>query len=442
MEVLVIGAGAAGLAAAETLCSANVKVRILEARNRIGGRIETVRDPDLPIPIELGAEFTHGRPGEIFEIARATSLSIAEVTAKHRHLQNGRLRERYDLLSKIDEIFERMSDPALPDETFAEFATRTAADPEVRAWATAYVEGFNAARADRISTRALVQEMQASDAIDGERSFRIAEGYDRVAQRLYERCTSQGAICQLNSVVSGVRWRRGRVEVAVQSSSGNSHAFFSADQVVVTVPLGVLQAPENARGTIHFDPPLAGLREALAHLQMGAAMRITFRFRNSFVKQRRQLFEPGFIHSGDEGFPTWWTTLAAAAPGSAPIPALTAWAGGPKAERLSGLGDELVAGVAIDSLSRILAVKRDSIAPQVKRWYLHNWCRDPFARGAYSYAGVGGLEARRTLAAPVEETLYFAGEATETEGHPATVHGAIASGRRAARQILGVSLPE
>lgn len=442
MEVLVIGAGVAGLAGAETLCAAGVKVRILEARNRIGGRIETVRDPDLPIPIELGAEFIHGRPGEIFEIAQAAALGIAEVASAHRHLQNGRLSGRYDLFPKIDEVFARMSDPALPDQTFAEFAGSADADPEALAWATGYVEGFNAARADRISTRALIQEMQASDAIDGERSFRVAEGYDHVAQWLFERCTSQGATIHLNSVVSGVRWQRGRVEVSAESATGDSHASFSADRVIITVPLGVLQAPEDARGAIRFDPPLVGLREALAHLEMGAAIRITLRFRNSFVKQQRQLFEPGFIHSGDEDFPTWWTTLAAPLSGSAPIPALTAWVGGPKAERLSGLDDEALAGIAIDSLSRILGVKRDSIAAQVKRWYLHNWCRDPFARGAYSYVGVGGLDARRALAAPVEQTLYFAGEASETEGHGATVHGAIASGWRAARQILDTRQPE
>jgi monoamine oxidase len=442
MEVLVIGAGVAGLAAAETLCAAGVKVRIFEARNRIGGRIETLRDPGLPIPLELGAEFIHGRPGEIFEIAQTASLGIAEVAAEHRHLQNGRLTGRYDLFSKIDEIFARMADPALPDQTFAEFAGRAGCEPEALAWATGYVEGFNAARADRISTRALVQEMQASDAIDGERSFRIVEGYDRVAQRLFEQCTSQGGILSLNSIITSVRWQRGQVVVSAASASGEARTSFSADRLVVTVPLGVLQAPEDARGAIRFDPPLTALRQALDHLEMGAAMRITFRFRPSFVKQQRRLFEPGFIHSGDEGFPTWWTALPAPASGSAPVPALTAWAGGPKAERLAGLDDKAVAGIAVDSLSRILGVKRDSIAAQVKRWYLHNWCQDPFARGAYSYAGLGGLEARQALAVPIEQTLYFAGEASETEGHGATVHGAISSGRRAARQILDAGPPE
>ena len=148
------------------------------------------------------------------------------------------------------------------------------------------------------------------------------------------------------------------------------------------------------------------------------------------------LVEPGFIHSGDEGFPTWWTALPAPASQQAPPLVLTAWAGGPKAEKLSASPDAALAERAIDSLNRILGADRAAVASEIQDWRFHNWRRDPFARGAYTYAGLGGLEARRRLAVPVENTLYFCGEATDTEGHAATVHGALASGRRAARQIL------
>src|SRR5579863_1877208 len=121
MEVLVIGAGVAGLAAAEILSRAGVTVRILEARDRIGGRIATAHDSGLPIPVEFGAEFIHGRPGEIFEIARAAGLGLAEVAAAHRRLQNGRTVRGPELFSRVDEIFARMSDASLPDQTFADF---------------------------------------------------------------------------------------------------------------------------------------------------------------------------------------------------------------------------------------------------------------------------------------------------------------------------------
>ena len=125
-----------------------------------------------------------------------------------------------------------------------------------------------------------------------------------------------------------------------------------------------------------------------------------------------------------------------AASSESPPLILTAWAGGPKAERLATLDESGLSERAVDSLARILSADRSVLERQVQGWLVHNWSLDPFARGAYTYAGIGGLEARRRLAVPVENTLYFAGEATDTEGHAATVHGALASGRRAVRQIL------
>ncbi|MGH9354631.1 MAG: FAD-dependent oxidoreductase, partial [Terriglobia bacterium] len=148
-------------------------------------------------------------------------------------------------------------------------------------------------------------------------------------------------------------------------------------------------------------------------------------------EEQRTLSETGFIFSNDPWFPTWWTMFPAR------TPVATAWGGGPKAEGLSQLSDASVAEIAFSSLARILGVSGEAIAGHVAHWYLHNWRSDPFARGAYSYARVGGLEARRLLTAPIEEKLYLAGEAIEAGGHSATVHGAIASGKRAAANILG-----
>ena len=449
MQVLVIGAGISGLAAAQSLCSAGVRVRVLEARDRIGGRLYTLRDPDFPIPFELGAEFVHGRPHEIFEIARAAGLSIAEVTGGHRVIRDGRASGEDDLFAAVDEIFGRLADPILPDQTFAEFTAPLDADEAAKTAARAYVEGFNAARADRIGTRSLAYESQAQEAIDGDRAFRFPEGYDRLAQWLWEECASRPATLHLNTVAISVRWRRGRVEVESQSSGGPSPhgrgaVTFTADRAIVTVPLGVLAAPEDAPGVIRFVPEVPELRQALERLEMGHAVRVTMRFGAALARHYPILAEPGFIHSSDEGFPTWWTALSSADHKQAGIAAsakaapliLTAWAGGPKAERLATLNDSRLADRGIDSLARILNADRALVAGEVQGWHVHNWSLDPFARGAYTYAGVGGFEARRSLAVPVEETLYFAGEATNTKGHAGTVHGALASGRRAARQIL------
>ena len=111
-------------------------------------------------------------------------------------------------------------------------------------------------------------------------------------------------------------------------------------------------------------------------------------------------------------------------------PLLTAWAGGPKAARLTGSSEEKLSKRALESVRSVLGNIEEPRA-----FLIHDWQADPYARGGYSYVKVGGTGAREELAAPLEETLYFAGEATDME-QSGTVGGALASGLRAAREIL------
>jgi monoamine oxidase len=111
-------------------------------------------------------------------------------------------------------------------------------------------------------------------------------------------------------------------------------------------------------------------------------------------------------------------------------PLLTAWAGGPKAARLTGSSEERLLQHALATVHSVLGKKRDPVA-----WLVQDWQADPYARGGYSYAKVGGAGAREILQRSVDDTLYFAGEATDIE-EAGTVGGALASGQRAAREIL------
>jgi monoamine oxidase len=117
-------------------------------------------------------------------------------------------------------------------------------------------------------------------------------------------------------------------------------------------------------------------------------------------------------------------------------PILTAWAGGPAAEGLLLREESIVVAQALNTLARLLGLKRERLEGLLETWHMHDWQADPLARGAYSYVPVGGLDASRALAAPVDDTLFFAGEATDTDGRNGTVHGAIASGWRAAAEII------
>src|SRR5580692_10168 len=181
-DVIVIGAGAAGLAAASELGRAGLSVAILEARDRIGGRMFTLRDPVYQAPIELGAEFIHGLPPEIWQPLQGRNIRVTEVTGEPWCFHEGRL-STCEFFSPVDDILEQM-DARSPDESFLSFLKRcckeSKGNPEQRRAeqrALAYVTGFNAADPDRVGVHWLVQGMRAEEKIEGDRAFRAPNGY-------------------------------------------------------------------------------------------------------------------------------------------------------------------------------------------------------------------------------------------------------------------------
>jgi len=188
-------------------------------------------------------------------------------------------------------------------------------------------------------------------------------------------------------------------------------------------------------GAVKFDPPLTSKQRALACLEMGAVIRVSLRFGERFWENvkgadGKSLAELGFLFSEDPHFPTWWSQLPAR------TPVLTAWSAGPAGERNSGMSSDVVAARALDSLASILGFDRTRLGGLLVAAHTHDWQSDPYSRGGYSYVAAGGARAERELAAPLEETLFFAGEAANHEGHNGTVNGAMMTGYRAAREIL------
>ena len=210
---------------------------------------------------------------------------------------------------------------------------------------------------------------------------------------------------------------------------------------MLTVPLGILKLAPGDKGAIQFDPPLPPEKvKALDKLDMGEVIRVVLQFHERFWENIRPnskntLANMSFLFSEDDWFPTWWTTM----PEKYPI--ITGWAPFLSGRRLSGRDRSFVTQKAIQSLAPALGVNLEIVERSLEGAYVHDWQSDPFSRGAYSYGKVGAGEAQQILARPLEDTLFFAGEATDISGNNGTVHGAIASGKRAADEILKTRRP-
>lgn len=431
--VVVIGAGAAGLAAARALHEAGVDVEILEARDRIGGRVLTVTDPKTTRPIELGAEFIHGAAPVLQQLLDEAALTSADVCGTRWKATPSRLRPLNDFWERLDRGMRLLDANRKTDRSVDEVlrakpgGRRLAAE---RTLARQYVEGFHAADPHLASAAALAEAGSPGDDVRERRLARVVEGYGRVMAWLAEPLSSR---IRLSSIVTAVRWRTGRVVVDVARRKP-----MTARAAIVTVPLGVLQAPPDRRGAIAFEPALGAKAHALQHLAMGAVARVVLRLNLRFWADERfarahageGVEHMSFLHTPDRNFPTWWTTY----PFTSPL--IVGWTGGPQARQLLERPTTAVIDCAIDALARQCGLPRRRMASLVDGSWMHDWLHDPFARGAYSYTMVEGIEASRTLARPLASTLFFAGEATDTEGATGTVHGAIASGRRAAKQVM------
>ena len=399
-DVLVIGAGAAGLAASAELARAGRNVLLVEARDRVGGRCHTRRLPGVPVPVELGAEFIHGRPEATMFLLKQAGIAAVDSTRTQLVAFNGKL-EPVNIFTQAQRVAKKQVKGR--DTSFRAFLARQRLPKLTRTLATMMVQGFDAADPTRISAREVIAEWGGAGL--GASQPRPQGGYGPFLETLANR----GARLQLETVVKHLRWSRRSVEAEGTFRGERWSAW--APRAVITLPIGVL--------------PSLGIGEkqsALSQLASGPVIRVAMAFREAFWDKEH----PGvaFFHSPSAPFPTFWTPL----PMHAPL--LTAWAGGPKAEKLTGKGPEVLLRAALDSVRSVLGTTEEPAA-----FLAHDWLADPYARGGYSYVRVGGTGAREELAQPLEETLYFAGEATDVE-QSGTVGGALASGLRASKEIL------
>jgi monoamine oxidase len=424
-DTIVIGAGVAGLTAARNLAAKGASVVILEARDRPGGRLLTMKPKGWPTPIELGAEFIHGGNPELLTWMTKNKLGKQPVPEQHWLIRKGKRIAMPDAWDRIEGVMHQIG-PKFRG-SFAMWLNRHGKEmsEEDRSLAATFVEGFQGAPLARMSAPVL---FKASN--EEEEQFRPTGSYARFLAKLVAELPPDRVELILATAVDVVRWKRG--EVIVEAGTRQ----WKAASVLVTVPLGVLCAEPGEPGTIRFDPPLKTKTRLLQKVESGHAMRLVLRMKSDvwrravipadLRKDQGRAF--GFLHSEEHFFPVWWAL--------APHPILVGWIGGPAAAELADASPAEIFERGRATLARLLGVNERALGKLIVDWKTHDWAGDPFTRGAYSFAVAGKETLPALLAKPVGGTVFFAGEATADPLELGTVHGAFLSGMRATKEIL------
>jgi monoamine oxidase len=395
-QVVIVGAGAAGLAAARALTDRGLDVLVVEARDRVGGRAYTLPTAGGAYPVELGAEFIHGPAPQTMALLREageSTLHIAETPG--------------DVWEAAERVLQRV-DMRAPDTSVDAFL-KSVHDPGVDQ-ARMLIEGFDAAITADASIHAIASEWSGQG---NDTQFRPARGYGVLMQFL---ATKIGRRVLLDSPVREIAWSTDAVTVRGVRSGEPFEVH--ARCAIVTLPIGVLHD-----GAVRFVPALPkDTATAIDAIGAGPVIKVMLEFASVFWRD-------GFLQTQPEcPFPTVWSRMPQ------PAPVLAAWAGGDAVLRLTEHSSDPV-DEAIRACCRLFPDVDVRGELQAVHW--HDWQSDPYARGAYSYLRVNGGDARARLGRPVHDVLFFAGEASAAQDS-GTVAGAFRTGHTAAAQVAAL----
>lgn len=422
-DILVIGAGIAGLAAARQLTSLGYRVTVIEGRDRIGGRVWT--DNSFGVPIDLGASWIEGtRRNPITELRDEFGIKTIETDFEEVIVYDQDGEEVNDTtLAKMEEMFED-----LVEEVF-EYTEELDNDISYGNAIKKVLEDYDLSDFEEQLLNWVIDENIVSDLaadLDNLSSWYIDEdeefggsseifpgGYVQIAEGL-----AQGLDIRLGEIVQKISYDEDGVTIKTQNNS------YSGDRAVVTLPLGILRA-----GKVKFSPPLpASKTGAMQRLKMGVLNKVVLQFPEVFWDEDAHFL--GYLTDKKEALQGYLNLYPAYNK-----PLLMGFAGGSQGQGLENLSKTEL----IEQAMRGLRAMYGNNIPDPDKVLATQWSKDPFSLGSYSYVALGATqEDYKRMAEPVEGVLFFAGEATNHE-YPSTVHGAFLSGMREAERIYDVS---
>ncbi|HTK20804.1 MAG TPA: NAD(P)/FAD-dependent oxidoreductase [Mucilaginibacter sp.] len=422
-DVIIIGAGAAGLMAAYKLSKAGKQVMVLEARDRVGGRMHTLNDD---LHIELGAEFIHGDLPVTLQLLKEAGIEVISASGEMWHSRDGKFsknEEQFEhwslLMGKLNQLDKDISIGDFLQQEFGDEKYTT-----LKAWVTRFVSGYDTADPFKASAFALRREWQSED---DDEQHRVKGGYGVMINYLVNASKENDAQFYLNTIAKHIHWTHGQVEVITSDNES-----FKARQLIIALPLGVLKADESEQASITISPSVGMCKEAIDQIGFGAVVKVLLQFKTAFWEDQSitgtDLRDMGFILSG-EAIPTWWTQH----PSSSTL--LTGWLGGPPAERKKNMSNDELLEEGLQSISRIFNIDIDKLKSDLVASHVVNWTTDPFTLGSYAYDMVESAAARKVLNTPIDHTIYFAGEYLYDGPAMGTVEAALTSGLETAGKI-------
>jgi monoamine oxidase len=419
-DLIIIGAGAAGLMAANELAKTGKNITVLEAKNRIGGRIHTINHPQFSMPVEMGAEFEHGNLELTHKLVKEAGTELYKVVGKIWRQERNILKEGDDFIEDYDlleEAFKKLED----DISVADFFNKYLSQPNhsrLRGTLHGYVEGYNAADVNTASAFTLKEDLENA----GNDQYRIEGGYVTVVDYLANELKKMGASVFLETAVQKINWKKNFV--LIQTTKGE----FTAKKILVTVSLGVLQ-----QEIIKFVPEIPSKIKVAKTMGFGNVIKFIYQLKLPFWEEqtivgKRSTPNLGFLFS-EQTVPTWWSQL----PKKDSI--LTGWIGGPVTKKYQNLDENALADLGLNSIASVYNISKEEVKKMVITYLIKDWGKDTESGGAYSFDTINAEDKRQQLSKPLEDTIYFAGEALAETTETGTVEAALESGKHAAELI-------